>query len=63
MWSLWSRRSTDCKCQNTNKRTVVIGKRGGVKDTVLRRVFGYMGEEVSRDWRNLHKETYLKLCS
>jgi hypothetical protein len=34
-----------------NKRTVVIGKKGGVKNRVLRRLFGYMGEELSRNWR------------
>jgi hypothetical protein len=53
MLTLWSRRSTDCKYQNTNKRNVVIGKKGSVKNTVLRRVFGYMGEELSKDWRDL----------
>jgi len=63
MLTLWSRRSTYCKCQNTNIRTVVIGKKVGIKNTVLRRVLGCMGEELSRDWRNLHKETYYNLCS
>jgi hypothetical protein len=54
--------------QTVNVRTRIqelpfSGKKGGVKNTALRRVFGYMREEISSDWKKLHKKTYHNLCS